>query len=192
MRSTCVAAGSVTSAGAESEQRTDIARAFAEHGRGLYRYFAVRTGGDAHRADDLMQQLWLRARQSAASVDGDRIEFWLRAVARNLIREHWRKQAAAPRHVPMAEPGLAAELADRIGREDLPDRYMERKEVQDQLTLAVTELSTAEQGLIVAHYFHGESAAALADRLGVSQRTVERRLQQSRRSLRRKLESLEA
>jgi RNA polymerase sigma-70 factor (ECF subfamily) len=138
-----------------------------------------------------MQQLWLRAERGAASVPAGEIEFWLRAVARNVIRQHWRKRAARPRQVPLAEPALAAELAGRITNEDLPDEYLERREVQDQLVLAVTELTSEEQEIIVAHYFHGESPADLAARLGVSQRTVERRLQRARRSLRRKLQNLD-
>ena len=192
MGSTCAVAGWSMSAGSLAEQHTGLECAFARHGRSLYRYFAVRAGGDAHQADDLMQQLWMRAKRGAAAVPVSELERWLRAVARNLIREHWRKQAATPWHVRAAEPLLAADLADRIADQDLPEEYMQRKEVQDQLVLAVTELATAEQEVIVAHYFQDESLASLADRLGVSRRTVERRLYGARRALRRKLKNLDS
>ena len=39
------------------EVQSGLGAAFDRCSRGLYRYFAVRAGGDAHLADDLMQQL---------------------------------------------------------------------------------------------------------------------------------------
>ena len=55
----------------------------------------------------------------------------------------------------------------------------------------MTDLSSAEQELIVAHYFQEESQANLAARLGISVRAVEGRLYRARRALREKLRNLE-
>ena len=191
MTSTSVTAGWLMSARMAADDQTNLERAFARHGRSLYRYFAVRTGGDAHQADDLMQQLWVRAKTGSASVSADEIEYWLKAVAGNLVREHWRKQSTRPRHVPIADPQLAAELAARIANEDLPGECWQRKEVRDQLILAITELTSAEQKVIVGHYFQDESQASLAARLGISARAVEGRLRRARQALREKLRNLD-
>jgi RNA polymerase sigma-70 factor (ECF subfamily) len=192
MASTSVTAGWLMSADSAADGETDLARAFARYGPSLHRYFAVRTGADAHEADDLMQRLWMRAKNGATSVPAGEIEYWLKAVAKNLIREHWRKQTAIPRHVPIADPGLAAELADRIADEQLPDECWQRREVRDQLILAVTELAGHEQEVIVGFYFQEASLASLAARLGISERAVEGRLRRARRALRQKLRNLEA
>ena len=190
MTVTSVTADWLFSTCSAADERTDIERAFARHAVGLHRYLAVRAG-DAHEADDLMQQLWLRARKGAAGVPANELEFWLKAVAKNLLRGHWRRQARTPREVPIANPSLAEELADRIAEEDLPESLWERREVRDQLILAVTDLTSTEQEVIVGYYFQGETHSGLAARLGISERAVEGRLYRARMALRRKLKSLD-
>lgn len=175
---------------AASDDAAAMETAFDRCSRTLYRFIVVRVGGDAHLADDLMQQLWLQARTSGAAVPAAELEFWLRGIARNLVRSHWRKQGRRPAVVPLAEPALAAELADRLAREELPPEILERKEVQDQLLLAITELGSDEQQLIVEHYFHDRSYAELGRRLGLSPRAVEGRLYRARQVLRLKLRRL--
>lgn len=156
----------------------------------LYRYFAVRTG-DAHLADDLMQQLWLHARKRAADIPMAQVEFWLQAVARNLVATHWRVVGRRPAHVPIADAAVAADLADRLVSHDLPTDQLERREVRDQLSLAITELDAVDQELIVGHYFKNESHAALAGRLAISPRAIEGRLYRARQALRARLQALE-
>src|SRR5690606_6620715 len=74
--------------------------------RAFHRYFAVRTAGDDHAVDDLMQQLWLKARLGGDGLRhaGQRAEAWLWAVARNLLREHWRTHARRIDRLPIARP----------------------------------------------------------------------------------------
>jgi len=191
MASTTVTTGWAMSATPAAIEHADLGRAFALHGRSLYRFFAVRTGGDTHRADDLMQKLWLRAKRNSAGIRAAELEYWLRSIARNLIREEWRRQVAARRHVPVVDTVVACELAEKLAIEDLPDEYLQRQEVRDQLILAVTELGTIEQEVIVGYYFQGESHACLAKRFRISERAVEARLYRARRALRRKLKNLE-
>jgi len=190
MTSTGEVASWVVSVSPTSDGCADLQRAFARYGRSLYRYFAVRTG-DGHQAEDLMQQLWMQAQRNSTNVPADTIEYWLKAVARNLVRQHWRKRATIPLHLPIADPALAAELADRIATEDLPEECLQRREIRDQLLLAITELGSAEQELIAAYYFQDESQADLARQLSVSERAVEGRLYRARQALRQKLKHLE-
>ncbi|UCE62364.1 MAG: sigma-70 family RNA polymerase sigma factor [Phycisphaerales bacterium] len=191
MASTTMPTGWLMSAHAATEGQADLERAFALHGISIYRYFAVRTGGDTHLADDLMQTLWMRAKRSSGDMQAIELEGWLRAIAKNLIREHWRKQATAKRHMPAANPTVARELAEKIAVEDLPEEYLHRQEVRDQLILSITELSTIEQEVTVGYYFQGESQMSLAKRLGTSERAVEGRLYRARRALRERLQNLE-
>jgi RNA polymerase sigma-70 factor (ECF subfamily) len=177
-------------ASSAADKRPNIEKAFAQYGRGLYRYFAVRTGNDAHEADDLMQQLWVQAVRSGSGVNADEMEYWLKSVAKNLIRQRWRKRCARPARVPIADHTLAVELAERIASEEMPDEQWQRREVQDQLILALTELTGAQQELIIAHYFRQDSQASMAAGLGISERAVEGRLYRARQALRHKLERL--
>jgi RNA polymerase sigma-70 factor (ECF subfamily) len=150
----------------------------------------VRAGGDAHLADDLMQQLWVQAQNLAVPPEGE-IELGLRTIARNLIRSHWRRQRRRPQEVPLPDARLAAEMAERLICEELPDEALQSREARDQLLLALTELPAAQQELLLEHYFHGRSQPELAKRLGLSERAVEGRLYRVRLALREKLQHLE-
>ena len=76
-------------------------------------------------------------------------------------------------------------------RADLPEDCWQRKEARDQLILAITDLPTSEQELIVGYYFQDESHARLAARQGISERAVAGRLYRARQALRRKLRDLD-
>jgi RNA polymerase sigma-70 factor (ECF subfamily) len=170
----------------------DVEAAFNRYKPALYRYLIVRVGGDAHLAEDLLQQLWLQTSgNGSAAVPEDELEFWLRGVARNLVRAHWRQSRQRPPHLPIAEPELARELADRLGGEELPPEILERKEVRDQLLLALTALPGAEQELIFGHYFSGRTHGELAAATGLSERAIEGRLYRARRWLQERLRHLE-
>jgi RNA polymerase sigma-70 factor (ECF subfamily) len=171
---------------AEAVQRT-----FERCGPALYRYFAVRSSRDAHLVDDLMQQLWLRAHVHAADLRDPNPEPWLWRIAQNLLREHRRKQAPYSLDGPMADPGLARVLAERFDTENLPDELLARKEVQEQLLLALTELTSDEQELLVGFYFEGHSQTELGEKLSISERAVEGRLYRARLALRDRLAHLD-
>lgn len=157
-------------------------REFDRCGPSLYRYFVVRTG-DPHLADDLMQQLWVQARPGGSDLPDDRIEPWLRAIAKNLVRTHWRTVARRPAHRSLAD---AAAL---LTGDDVPDSILQRREIQEQLLLAITSLPAADQELIVGCYFDELPHATLGAQLGISERAVEGRLYRARTALRSLLKS---
>ena len=59
------------------EPQQVVQDAFERCSQAFCRYFTVRTSGDPHVADDLMQQLWLQGRLHAAELRNDRAEPWL-------------------------------------------------------------------------------------------------------------------
>lgn len=164
-------------------------RAYDACAPSLYRFFVVRTG-DSHLADDLMQQLWLQGRNGAENVPPANLEYWLRAIARNLLRTHWRVKARRPVAIAVPDPDVAADLSERLVNEEIPAADLENKEIRDQLLLAITDLSSQEQELIVGCYFENLSHAALAARLGISERAIEGRLYRARQALRQRLKAL--
>ncbi len=177
-----------------AENRRRVEAAFDRCGPMLHRYVAVRVGGDTHLADDLLQQLWLQINRHGSGCEriaDSELEYWFKAVARNLIRAEWRRRGSRPTTVPIASAELAAELADRFTSERLSPELLESKEVRDQLLLAITGLSNEEQVLIVGYYFCHRSHAALAGELGISKRAVEGRLYRARAALRDCLRELD-
>lgn len=168
----------------------DLAAVYDRLASGMYRFVMVRVGRDEHLAKDVMQQLWAAAARNGRNVPEAEMEFWLRGVARNLINTHWRRVSNRPLHVPMPDQGLAGELADRLCAQRLGANDLARREVQDQLALAITQLASDDQDLIHAHYVEGRSQVEIAERDGLSVRAVEGRLYRARAALREQLRHL--
>jgi RNA polymerase sigma-70 factor (ECF subfamily) len=152
----------------------------------------VRLGGDRALADDVMQQVWIAASQSCTRDEVQDWEAWLRGIARNLCRQHWRRSACRPPGVPLADPAVAAQVAELLDRAPLPQELLARREVQDQILLALTLLPAADQALIIRHHFRGESQARIAEDTQTTVRAIEGRLYRARRALRSCLTQLEA
>lgn len=168
----------------------DLGAAYDRHATGMYRFILVRVGHDQHLAADLMQQLWVALATTGRNVPENEIEFWLRGVARNMINTHWRRVSNRPAHVPVPDESIASDLADRMTSAPLGPEYAHKREVRDQLILAITELSSSDQELIYAHYIEGVQQVDLVERLGISARAIEGRLYRARQALRDRLKHL--
>ena len=173
-----------------SQHVAAVEQAFERCGQAFCRYFTVRAGGDTHLVDDLMQQLWLRGRLRAHELRGSNAEPWLWRIAQNLLREHYRRSGR--QNGPLVDRDLARSLARRFDEEELPLDVLARREVHDQLLLALTELPADEQTLLIGFYFEGRPQRELAATLGIGERAVEGRLYRARLALRDKLAHFEA
>lgn len=174
------------------EQGNALTRVFERCVDGLYRFILYRVGTDRDAADDLLQQTCFEAaRHGRPPLDEGECEAWLRGIARNLIRRHWRKRKRQAGVVSIEDAALAGALADDLESRPLPGDALVKEESVAQLLLAVTSLSAAEQGLVFAYYFDGRCQAGIARDLGVTEKSVEARLYRVRGRLRKTLRSVE-
>ena len=158
----------------------------------LYRFILVRVRGDRHVADELLQQTCYEAARHLHPPAGHgQCEAWLRGIARNSIRRHWRRLKRESGLLPLEDAALAGQLADDLESRPLPAEALIREESIAQLLLAITSLSAAEQSLIFAYYFDGCPQAAIAQRLGVTEKSIESRLYRVRGRLRAALRDME-
>ncbi len=162
-----------------------LRRVFSAGSDGLYRFILVRVGGDREVADELLQQTcYVAARHRRLPADDDAIERWLRGVARNLIREHWRRAKKLSNRISLEDAALSRQLVDDMESRPLPPEVLIKDELVIQLQLAITSLPAAEQRLVFAFYFDGRSYAEIANDLGVTAKAVEARLYRARTRLR--------
>lgn len=153
----------------------------------LYRFILVRVGFDESLADDLLQQTAeavLRAEPGGLD-EVETFEGWLRGVARNLVRRHWRESArrdSLPRPDPVAGHRVLAALESGCPAEALADR-----ELRLALLWAIASLPAADQWLLFAVYRHGRSHAEIAQEQGCSAKGIEARLYRMRARLREAL-----
>lgn len=153
----------------------------AEHGDALYAHALRLSEGDRQRAEDLVQETFLRAWQHPEALDPSRgsVRGWLFTTARNLAIDAWRRRSARVAEVfTQAPPELPAV--------DETDRAVESWLVAD----ALGRLSAPHREVLVECYYRGRSVAEAAARLGVPAGTVKSRTYYALRQLRLALEEL--
>jgi RNA polymerase sigma-70 factor (ECF subfamily) len=161
---------------------------FEHHRAELLRFVAARTG-DMAEAEDILQELWLRASGAPAAT----VEHWrgyLFRAANNLVIDRVRarrrreiRDRAWAESVHGAAPG-AEEVADSA---DAPDLAIEADQEAQRLAGAIAALPDGARRVFELHKIDGLSHGAVAERLGISKSGVEKHMAVAMKHLRRAL-----
>ena len=152
-------------------------RELADRYAGLVYSIGIRVTGDQHMAEDVCQDCFMELAQKSRLVR-ENVAGWLHALATsrslNAIRSRQRRtrreQAVATEGEAVAESSASQELQTLIDR-------------------ALNGLSDDLRLPIIHHYLQGESQQQVAERLGINQATVSRRLQRGVEQLRKRLKA---
>jgi RNA polymerase sigma-70 factor (ECF subfamily) len=146
------------------------------------RAFVRSLGVDPDWVDDLAQEAFLAAYRDWDSFDESR-DFgrWVRAIALNLVRNEIRKDARRRRilHTELTELLLRREPRPTEGSETL---------AVDSVRACLDELAPRSRQVVLGRYRDGESAAQLAERLGISAANIRQMLVRIRRQIKRCVE----
>jgi len=146
----------------------------------LYGYVSRRCGGERARAEDIVQETWLRAvrewrRQGAPA----RPVAWLTTVARNLLLNELRR----PQPVRLDAVPASAVLD---AAEDLATESADVARIVNQ---ALERLPARQRSLLEAFHYRQHSVSQIAGLFAVSERAIEGRLRRARQNLRRELQA---
>ncbi len=160
------------------------------HRRALFN-FLLRSVRDADRAEDLLQEVFLRVIQNASDFQGQaKFTTWLYTIARNLCVDHARKMSHR-RHASLdaAPAGRdSGAMHERIARSDPPpDRQAVAPALRDRIAHAVEALPEEQREVFLMRQLQGLSFADIAAVVGVSENTIKSRM---RYALERLQESL--
>jgi RNA polymerase sigma factor (sigma-70 family) len=154
------------------------------HGRAMHAYLTRRSDRDT--ADDLVCEVFLRA--FAARRDYDRrwpdARPWLYGIARNVLREHWRRAGAA-------DSGAQA-LGDLEASEDPwpeVDARLDAAARLPSLRRALAMLAVADREVLLLVTWEGLTPAEAARALGIPAGTARSRLHRARAFIRRFVEA---
>ncbi|MDQ2589051.1 sigma-70 family RNA polymerase sigma factor [Saccharothrix yanglingensis] len=148
------------------------------HGSALLGYASRLTRGDHHRAEDVVQETWLRAWRNLDRMTEDRgsVRAWLMRVAHNIVVDQYRSRRARPTEVEMPEgdptsvPGPADEVLNRV-----------------VVGSVLEALPPTHRSTVVEVYFADRTAAGAAEVLSVPVGTVKSRVHKALRVLRAEL-----
>jgi RNA polymerase sigma-70 factor, ECF subfamily len=141
---------------------------------GLYAYVLWRCGGLRDPADEVVQETWLTAVRRLRSFDPSAGSFaaWLRGIAANLLRNHFRRERRRARRT---QP---------LGSEPLAVLDGERREQAERVAVALGALPEHYEAVLRAKYLEGQSVAAIADARAESPKAVESLLTRARQAFR--------
>lgn len=141
----------------------------ARYERGLYN-FLVRYTGDAHLAEDLFQDTFLRLVERSERFDPERgFRPWLFSIAANLARDACRRREVRAR--PVGEEMLV-ERSEPEG----PDVEAERREEMELVRLTLAKLPEDARSMVLLHFYQGLRYREIAEMLGVPVGTVKSRV----------------
>lgn len=160
---------------------------FARHHDGIKKFLLSRTGGDSHRADDLLQEVFLRALKFHEKAEGRPIEGWLVLIAMNCVNSDHERRTAKKRggkrrsEIPISMLTRRREVEEDSNRDEDdiahpvdsatgPHFAASLMEDRQRIKQHVAALPEPERVVIKAVYFdglsHSEAAAHLHMPLG--------------------------
>ncbi len=147
---------------------------------------ARRLTGDPDTAEDLVQETLIRAYRAVDRFDGRHPRAWLLTILRNTWRNMNRR--ARPVFADVSD-GILTRVAARgaDGRTGAEEHVLEAS-IDKRLALALLDLASIHQQVVLLVDVDGLSYQETADVLGVPTGTVMSRLHRARRQLRKRLE----
>jgi RNA polymerase sigma-70 factor (ECF subfamily) len=138
----------------------------------LYAYVLWRCAGLRDVADEIVQETWLTAVRRLSKFDPERASFltWLRGIAANLVRNHFRKEKRRP--------------TQRLAIIDLPAPMSADRDQAERIAQALAGLLEQYEAVLRAKYLEQQSVAEIAAARNESVKAVESLLTRARQALR--------
>jgi RNA polymerase sigma-70 factor (ECF subfamily) len=159
------------------DPRAEFEALYREHHRRVYA-IALRFARDADRAEEIVQEAFVRVWRSLPSFNGNsRLSTWVHSVAVNAaldaVRARSRQEARIERGVDPDR--YAAEVRRAMPEADL------------DLERAIASLPDGAREIVILHYIEGYRCAEIAERLGIVEGTVKSQLHRARTILKEAL-----
>jgi len=180
--------------------RTGDARAFEvlvrRHRASVYN-FILRYTGQRARAEDLLQETWLKVIRSAEAWEPKaRFTTWVFTIARNLCVDSARKESYrqtdsldAPARAAEAEGPALGESVSDDGSGD-PERGAHNARLRPLLERALQSLPEEQREVFILREYSGVPFKEIAEVTGTSENTVKSRMRYALEGLRKRLAEL--
>jgi RNA polymerase sigma-70 factor (ECF subfamily) len=164
----------------DTDAREKLAR---EMGDAAY-VFALQITGRPESARDIAQDSVVRFFRSLDRFDeGLAVEPWLFSIVRNMARDHARREKVRRHDSLDAWLESGGQRAAEAEQTD-PAAVAERRELQQRVWRAISELSETHRETVVLRDYHGLSYRQIAGVLAIPEGTVMSRLHAARKNLR--------
>jgi RNA polymerase sigma factor (sigma-70 family) len=156
------------------QERAYLTLLFNKYRGPLYRYLS----GLVRSADDvaeLVQETYFRIMRHTETVSLETVaRSYLFQTATNVAREYYRRRAR--RH---ANQHVGLEEAELLAGECVPEQHAVWEETLVRLKAEMKDMPAELRQALILHRFQHQTYAEIANKLGVSTRTIERRMSQA-------------
>lgn len=153
-------------------------------------YFAYDLTGSQQDAEDLSQEVFIKAFRSMHSFKGEAsISTWLYRITLNAFLDLKRKKSfIMERNRDPLDEQLAAEPVFNTNSSSRgPEAYAESRQMQMHIEQALEHLSPRERSVFVMRYYNGMSGKAVGELLRISEGTVKSLLSRAIKKLQKVL-----
>ena len=149
--------------------------------------FVVRFVGNAHDADDIVQETFVKAWKSAKQYreEASRFKTWVLHIARNAAIDHLRKRKYVPFSQFDTEDGHNMLVETVADTEALPDEAFAKLQDAEVVQEALAQLSPDAREILLLHYTNELTFLEIGEMLGEPQNTVKSRHHRAIISLRK-------
>ena len=163
--------------------------------RGPVFNFIFRSTGHAARAEDLLQETWLKVIRGAQDYQPRaRFTTWLYTIARNLCVDSARKESfreVVSLDSPIGRDGVEQPIAECLADgQPAPDRAAYNSSLRPLLEQALMSLPKDQREVFVLREYSGVPFKEIAAVVGMSENTVKSRMRYALEGLRKRLAEL--
>jgi RNA polymerase sigma-70 factor (ECF subfamily) len=146
---------------------------YRRHKGALFR-FVLRSIRDRALAEELYQEIWMRAIEARARYEAKaKFTTWLFTIAHNRLVDHWRRRGLTLVSLDLQEAGAAEPAA---GADYEPQRLLEAKQSAVRFARALEALPPAQREAFLLHEEAGMSVAEIAQATGTNEQAAKSRL----------------
>jgi RNA polymerase sigma-70 factor (ECF subfamily) len=155
---------------------------YDESFEGLYAYVSWRCARLRDLTDEVVQETWLTAVRRVRAFDPERGSFagWLRGIAANVLRNHFRSRQRRNGPAPPPRPTAAP-----------ADAELERREQAERVARTLAGLPDHYEAVLCAKYLEQRGVAEIAADWGETPKAVESLLTRARQAFRAAYEQQE-
>lgn len=148
---------------------------FVEHATNL-RNFIYYKCGDLNRAEDITQDSFVKLWQNCSKVIYDKVRSYLYTIAMNQFRNEIEHQKVVLK--------FESRQTKRHDSEN-PQHLLEQEEFRQRLEAAISDLPESQRTVFLMNRIDKKKYREIAEELGVSVKTIEKRMHQALNQLRK-------
>lgn len=161
-------------------EETTFGQVYKEHAKPIWNFIYFKCG-DTARADDLIQEAFIKLWQNCSKVSQEKAKSFLYTVSNRMFLNEVAHHKVVLRHAKLH--------ANKVNSES-PEFLLEEQQFHEKLQKAIANLTEAQRTVFLMNRIEGKKYHEMADILGLSVKAIEKRMSLALSSLRKEIKEM--